>query len=94
MMETDPAPPVEAKVKAATGAAAVAGLLVWLLEEYVFGAAAPEAVEAAVDVLVPAAAALVAGWLARHTPRIDLAALQAARDRAERQRRLDDPAGE
>lgn len=65
----EPAPPVETKVKAATAGAAVAGLVVWLLEAYVFPGEVPQAVQAVVDVVVPGVVALAAGWWARHTPR-------------------------
>lgn len=75
MKAMEPQTPVEAKVKSATVGAAVAGVVVWALESFVFGGQVPGAVQAAIDVLVPGAAALAAGWLARHTPRADPAAV-------------------
>lgn len=64
--------PVEQKVKAGAGVAAVGGLIVWLLKEYAFGGAdVPEPVVAFVFVAVPAAASLVGGYLAKHTFRND-----------------------
>lgn len=66
--------PVETKVSASTAAAAAAGVLVWALQRYVFAGDVPAEVSAAVQVLVPAAFAFVAGLLARHTPRPDLQA--------------------
>jgi hypothetical protein len=69
MVQPEPAAPVETKVKSATVGAALAGVLVWLLETYAFGGDVPGPVQAAVDIVVPGAAALAAGWVARHTPR-------------------------
>lgn len=63
--------PVETKVKAATVSAAIAGLIVWALQTWAFGGEIPGPVEAAVNVLVPGAAAAIAGFWAPHTPRPD-----------------------
>lgn len=60
---------VETKVQAATGAALAAGALIWALETYVFSAALPGVLADLIYWLVPALAALAAGWLAPHTPR-------------------------
>lgn len=62
-------PQVEKKVQASTGAAAVSGLVLWVLGTYVFKGTVPDAVTTVVYVLVPAATAFAAGYLARHTPR-------------------------
>ena len=72
-MVLNPRGPVEAKVSAATVAAAVSGLIVWVLQNYVFRGEVPFPVSSAVQVIVPALFAFVAGWCARHTPRPDLA---------------------
>ncbi|MFF4777508.1 hypothetical protein ACFY05_32095 [Microtetraspora fusca] len=61
--------PVEVKVKASTSAAAVAGVIVWLLQEYVLHGAVPEPLQMLVTVVTPPVCAFVAGWLAKHTPR-------------------------
>ena len=63
--------PVEAKVSAATAAAAVSGVILWALRTFVFHDAVPAEVELFVDVAVIAAATFAAGWITRHTPRID-----------------------
>jgi hypothetical protein len=66
------AAPIEAKVKASTLAGAVAALVLWALDEYVFkDSAVPEVVSAAVDVLVVTVVTFTAGYLAKHTPRPD-----------------------
>lgn len=59
---------IETKVTAAGAGALVAALVVTLLR-HVLGGDVPPAVVDAVNVLVPAAVAFAAGWLARHTPR-------------------------
>lgn len=64
--------PVEAKVSAATIAAAVSSLTVWALQTYAFRGQVPFPVAAAVQVLVPAVITFAAGWFTRHTPRADL----------------------
>ena len=63
------AAPVERKVQASTGAAAVSGLVLWVLGTYVFKGTVPDAVTTVVYVLVPAATAFAAGYLTRHTSR-------------------------
>ena len=60
---------VERKVQASTGAAAVSGLALWALGTYVFKGDVPDAVTTVVYVLVPAATAFAAGYLAKHTCR-------------------------
>ena len=60
---------VERKVQASTGAAAVSGLVLWGLGTYVFKGTVPDAVTTVVYVLVPAATAFAAGYLAKHTSR-------------------------
>jgi hypothetical protein len=61
--------PVENKVKASTAAAAASGLALWALGRYVFKGDVPDVVVSWVYVIVPAALAFGAGYLARHTPR-------------------------
>lgn len=61
--------PVEAKVKAGTLAAAVSGIVVWLLGRYVLHGTVSAGYVAEIDVLVPAVLTAVAGWLAPHTSR-------------------------
>lgn len=63
--------PVEAKVKNATGWAAVTGFIIWVLETYAFPGLVPVPVQGFVDVLIPAVGAFVGGYLASHTPRDD-----------------------
>ena len=82
--------PVEAKVSAATIAAVLAALAVWVLQVYVFRGEVPAPVSAAVQVVVPAVCAFVAGWLARHTPRPDLASLGAVYETPRGRHAVDD----
>ncbi len=63
------AAPVEAKVKASTAAAAVAGLALWLLSRYVFHGGVPPFAQAEIYVVAPAVVTFAAGWFAKHTPR-------------------------
>jgi len=63
---------IEAKVQAGTGAAAVAGVLVWLLGHYVIKGQVPAVVSALIYAAVPGMLALAAGYLAPHTHRPDL----------------------
>jgi hypothetical protein len=63
------AAPVEAKVQAATSAAAASGLALWLLGHYVFKAGVPDVVASWIYVIVPAAITFAAGYLAKHTGR-------------------------
>lgn len=67
----------ERKVTTSTVAAAVAGLVIWLLGRYVFKDEVPDAVVLAVNVLMPGALAFLAGYLTRHTHRPDLKAEKA-----------------
>jgi hypothetical protein len=61
---------VETKVKAASTAAAITGLVLSLLGAYVFRGAVPEWGQAAIDTVVTGGLTFAAGWLARHTPRV------------------------
>jgi len=61
--------PVERKVQASTGAAAVSGLALWALGHYVFKTGVPDVVASWIYVLVPGALTFGAGYLARHTNR-------------------------
>lgn len=71
-------PIVEAKVKTSSAAAAVTGLILSALATYVFGGEVPGAVEQivtqVVGTVVPAAVTYAAGWVTRHTPRVDIEA--------------------
>ena len=76
--------PVEQKVKAATGGSALgvalAGLILWLLDDYAFKTSAvPDALVVAVWTVVPIGLTFVGGFLARHTPRHDPDAVAAER---------------
>jgi hypothetical protein len=61
---------VETKVKAASTAAAITGLVLSLLGAYVFKGSVPEWGQAAIDTVVTGGLTFVAGWLAKHTPRV------------------------
>jgi hypothetical protein len=62
--------PVETKVQASSLAAAASGVALWALQTYVFkGNAVPAGLVSLIDVIVPAALAAAAGYLAPHTPR-------------------------
>jgi hypothetical protein len=61
--------PVERKVTASTGAAAVSGLVLFVLGRYVFKGDVPDVVASWVYVAVPAVVTFAAGYLARHSPR-------------------------
>ena len=63
------AAPVEKKVQASTGAAAVSGLALWALGHYVFKGSVPDVVASWVYVLVPAVITFAAGYKAPHTHR-------------------------
>lgn len=64
--------PVERKVQASAGAAAVSGLALWALGHYVFKAGVPDVVASWIYVLVPGALTFGAGYLAKHTARPDI----------------------
>jgi hypothetical protein len=66
--------PVEAKVKAASATALVAGVVVWLLGRYVFGGIVPADIVLGVEAVIPAVLAAYAGWKAKHTLRLPTAA--------------------
>ncbi len=57
------------KVTAATSGAAVAGLILFILGEYVFEGDNPEAVVGFVLVAVPAALAFLSGYFTKRAPR-------------------------
>jgi hypothetical protein len=66
--------PIEAKVKAATGGStvgvALAGLILWLLDTYVFTTdPVPDPIVVAVWALLPIGLTFLGGYLAKHTPR-------------------------
>ena len=61
--------PVETKVKASTAAAAVSGIVLWILGKYVFKGTVPDVIASWTYVLVPAVVTFAAGYIARHTPR-------------------------
>ena len=60
---------IETKVKASASAAALSGLLLWILGRYVFKGTVPDVIASWVYATVPAIVAGVAGYLAPHTPR-------------------------
>ena len=61
---------VEAKVSAASLAAAASGVVLWCLQTWAFkGSAVPPGLVSLIDVAVPAVLAAAAGYLAPHTPR-------------------------
>jgi hypothetical protein len=70
---TAPAPktraPVEAKTQAAGVTAAVAGAIVWVLQQYVFKGTVAPGLVSLIYVAVPGALAFAAAWLAPHTSR-------------------------
>jgi hypothetical protein len=61
--------PVAPKVQAASLSAAVAGAVLYILQQYVFRGAVPAGVESLVYVAVPGAVAFIAGYLAPHQVR-------------------------
>ncbi len=63
------AAPVERKVQASTGAAAVSGLALWALGHYVFKGSVPDVVASWVYVIVPGLLTFAAGYRAPHTDR-------------------------
>ena len=63
--------PIETKVTSATFGAAIAGVAVWALQTYVFESDVPLPVQALIGIAVPAVAAFVAGYSAKHTTRND-----------------------
>lgn len=70
--------PVESKVKMGAFGAAVAGVVVWTLETYVFRGAVPLPIQALIDIAVPAVAAFAFGYAAKHTFRNDPDAVNGA----------------
>lgn len=71
--------PVEAKVQAGSLSAAAAGVVLWVLQQYVFGGGdVPGGVVSLVYLAVPGVVALAAGWLAPHTPLPPLPEMPAA----------------
>ena len=66
--------PVETKVSAAAAGAALATVIVWVLQTYA-GVTLPPLVELAIHTLVIAVVTFIAGWVAPHTPRTDPAAM-------------------
>jgi hypothetical protein len=60
---------VETKVKAASTAAAITGLVLSLLGSYLFKGSVPEWAQAVIDTVVAGGLTFTAGWLAKHTPR-------------------------
>lgn len=73
--------PIETKVIAATGGAgagtAIAGIIMWILDMYVFTGTTPvpDVFTALIFAIIPAGTSFLLGWLARHTPRVDAQAL-------------------
>ena len=63
------AAPIAPKVQAASVSAAVAGAVLYLLQQYVFKGDVPDGVQSLVYVAVPGVVALIAGYLAPHQVR-------------------------
>lgn len=62
--------PIEAKAQAAGIAGGVAGVVLWVLQTYVFkGASVPAGLVSLVDVAVPGVLALAGAYIAPHTNR-------------------------
>jgi len=62
--------PIETKVTAASTTALITAFIVgWIGTAVFHGSAVPDWLVGAIDGAVTAAAAFVAGWLAKHTPR-------------------------
>lgn len=70
--------PVESKVKAGAFGAAVAGVVVWVLETYTFSGAVPLPVQAVIDIGVPAIFGFLFAYAAKHTFRNDADAVNSA----------------
>lgn len=93
--------PLEAKVGAATGGSivgtALAGAVIWGLDEFAFRTSeVPGPIVVLVWAVIPAGLTLLAGWRARHTPRVDSDALSGVHDAeverlADRDARRSDP---
>lgn len=64
--------PVERKVTASSYTAAASGLVLWTLGTYVFKGEVPDVIVSWVYVLVPALATFTAGYLTKHTIRLDV----------------------
>jgi hypothetical protein len=62
---------IETKVKAASTLAFLVGLATQLLGLYVFHGEVPDWVTAGVGSVVTGGLTFLAGWLAKHTPRVD-----------------------
>lgn len=62
----------ETKTKASSATAAATGLLLWVLQTYVFKGAVPPVLESWIYVLVPGILSWAAGYFAPHTHRPDL----------------------
>jgi hypothetical protein len=61
------AAPVETKVQASTGAAALTSLGLWALGHYVFKNGVPDVIQSWAYVLISGAVTFIAGYLAKHT---------------------------
>lgn len=68
-MATDSAKRPERKVTAATIAAALTTLVLWILGAYAFGGKVPDPVAGVVALIVPGLVTFAAGYGTRHTPR-------------------------
>jgi hypothetical protein len=66
------AAPIERKVTASSYTAAASGLVLWALGQYVFKGDVPDVIVSWVYVLIPGLAALAAGYVTKHTFRIDV----------------------
>jgi hypothetical protein len=64
---------IETKVTASTSAAAVSGMVLWVLGKYVFKGGVPDVFASWIYIVVPGLLAWAAGYFAPHTHRPDLA---------------------
>lgn len=79
--------PVDPKIVYSSGGAAVTGLVLWLLAEYVFNGGVPEAVAGFAAFIIPGLVAAVAGWY-KTTP---FATLRQRVDAADQRRSANQP---
>jgi hypothetical protein len=67
--------PIEAKVTASTIGSALATIVCWILNHYVFDEAMPELIQSSITVVVVTATTFAVGYLTKHTARDDVNAV-------------------